>query len=166
MKTKEFDKSLVALEDSLIRFAHSLTPNNNDALDLVQDTFLKALVYKDQFEDNSNLRAWAFTIMRNTFINNYRKRVKQATTFDSSDNQFLINSRPDQLTPESSFSHSEISRKIGELEPEFRIPFQMHTSGYKYKEIAEGLNMKVGTVKSRIFFSRQKLMNELKEYDR
>lgn len=165
MEAKEFEESLIALEDSLVRFAHSLTLDSSDAKDLVQDTFLKALMYKDQFEDNTNLRAWAFTIMRNTFINNYRRNVKHATTFDKSDNQFLINSRPDMLTPESAFSHSEIGNKINQLDPEFRIPFQMHTAGFKYKEIAESLNLKIGTVKSRIFFSRQKLMDELREYE-
>ena len=95
MKTVQFNTDLLALEDSLIRFAYSLTSNECDAKDLVQDTFLKALVYREQFEDNTNLRAWAFAIMRNTFINNYRKNIKHATTFDSSDNQFLINSRQD-----------------------------------------------------------------------
>lgn len=166
MKTKQFDTDLLALEKSLNRFAFSLTANENDAKDLVQETFLKALIYKDQFEDNTNMRAWAFAIMRNTFINNYRKNVKHATTFDSSGNQFLINSRQDELTPESSFSANEISSKIDSLEPEFRIPFKMHASGFKYKEIADSLNLKIGTVKSRIFFSRQKLMEGLKDYDR
>ena len=165
MTSNDFATELISLEDSLERFAHSLTANREDAKDLVQDTFLKALTYMDQFEDNTNLKAWTFTILRNTFINNYRRSVKQKTTFDSSDNQFLINSRPDQMTPETTFSHSEISRKIDQLEPEFRIPFQMHTSGYKYKEIADKLNLKLGTVKSRIFFSRQKLMNVLKDYN-
>ena len=165
MTSNDFATELISLEDSLERFAHSLTANREDAKDLVQDTFLKALTYMDQFEDNTNLKAWTFTILRNTFINNYRRSVKQKTTFDSSDNQFLINSRPDQMTPETTFSHSEISRKIDQLEPEFRIPFQMHTSGYKYKEIADKLNLKLGTVKSRIFFSRQKLMDVLKDYN-
>lgn len=166
MKTKIFDSELIGLEDSLVRFAHSLTSNSDDAKDLVQETYLKALTYKEQFEDNTNLRAWAFAIMRNTFINNYRRNIKHATTFDSSDNQFLINSRPDQITPESSYSANEINRKIDSLDAEFRVPFQMHTSGYKYKEIAESLGLKIGTVKSRIFFSRQKLMEGLKDYDR
>jgi len=165
MKTDQFSTDLLALEESLNRFAYSLTSNESDAKDLVQETFLKALVYKEQYEDNTNLRAWAFAIMRNTFINNYRRNVKHATTFDSSDNQFLINSKPDQLTPESSYSANEINSKIDSLDPEFRIPFKMHTSGYKYKEIAESLNLKIGTVKSRIFFSRQKLMDGLKDYE-
>ena len=166
MTRNDFTTELISLEDSLERFAHSLTANRDDAKDLVQDTFLKALTYMEQYEENTNLKAWAFTIMRNTFINNYRRNVKQRTTFDNSDNQYLINSRPDQMTPESSFSHSEISRKIDQLEPEFRIPFQMHTSGYKYKEIAQTLNLKIGTVKSRIFFSRQKLMEVLQDYNK
>lgn len=165
MKRDDFTSELISLEDSLERFAHSLTTNKDDAEDLVQDTFLKALTYMEQFEDNTNLKAWTFTIMRNTFINNYRRNAKHKTTFDDSDNQYLINSRPDQMTPENAFSHSEISRKVDQLEPEFRIPFQMHTSGYKYKEIADKLNLKIGTVKSRIFFSRQKLMNVLKDYN-
>jgi len=165
MKTKQFDTDLLSLEDSLNRFAYSLTSNKSDAKDLVQETFLKALAYKEQYEDNTNLRAWAFTIMRNTFINNYRKNIKHATTFDSSDNQFLINSRPMQVTPETSYSANEINSKIDSLDPEFRIPFKMHTSGYKYKEIAESLNLKIGTVKSRIFFSRQRLMGLLKDYE-
>ena len=85
---------------------------------------------------------------------------------DGSDNQYIMNSRPTHLTPESDMAHSEVSRKVSQLEPEFRIPFQMHTQGYKYKEIAEKLNLKIGTVKSRIFFSRQKLMAALKDYEK
>jgi len=149
----------------LERFAYSLTANHEDARDLLQETYLKALTYKDKFEDNTNIKAWTFTIMKNTFINNYRKAVKQNTTFDSSDNQFMINSKSENYGPDSMYSHSEISKKIDALEDDFRLPFQMHTSGYKYKEIADKLNLKIGTVKSRIFFSRQKLMTALKDYE-
>ncbi len=167
MTAVEFHTQLIDLESNLERFAYSLTMNREDAKDLLQETYLKALMYQDKFEENTNLKAWTFTIMKNTFINNYRKSVKQNTTFDSSDNQYLMNSRPDNINnPEMEYSHSEISKKIDQLEDEFRIPFQMHTSGFKYKEIAEELNLKIGTVKSRIFFSRQKLMKTLKDYDR
>lgn len=164
MKTKVFKDELLNLQPSLERFAMSLTSNSEDSKDLVQETLLKALTYQDKYQDDTNLKAWAFTIMKNTFINNYRKAVKHSTVLDGTDNQYLINSRPAQLTPESEFSHNEVSRKINQLEPEFRIPFQMHTSGYKYKEIADKLNLKIGTVKSRIFFSRQKLIESLKDY--
>ncbi len=165
MSQHEFNQALIELEPNLERFAYSLTANHEDARDLLQETYLKALTYRDKFEDNTNIKAWTFTIMKNTFINNYRKSVKQNTTFDASTNQFLINSKPDSYGPDSMYSHSEISKKINELDDEFRIPFQMHTSGYKYKEIAEKLNLKIGTVKSRIFFSRQKLMSALKDYE-
>ena len=165
MSQQEFNTALIELEPNLERFAYSLTANHEDARDLLQETYLKALTYKDKFEDNTNIKAWTFTIMKNTFINNYRKAVKQNTTFDSSDNQFMINSKSENFGPDSMYSHSEISKKIDALEDDFRLPFQVHTSGYKYKEIADKLNLKIGTVKSRIFFSRQKLMTALKDYE-
>lgn len=165
MSQQEFNTALIELEPNLERFAYSLTANHEDARDLLQETYLKALTYKDKFEDNTNIKAWTFTIMKNTFINNYRKAVKQNTTFDSSDNQFMINSKSENYGPDSMYSHSEISKKIDALEDDFRLPFQMHTSGYKYKEIADKLNLKIGTVKSRIFFSRQKLMTALRDYE-
>jgi RNA polymerase sigma-70 factor (ECF subfamily) len=165
MTCNDFIHELISLENSLERFANSLTTNKEDAKDLVQDTFLKAIIYMDQYEDNTNLKAWTFTIMRNTFINNYRRNSKYNSTIDIDDHT-LINSRPDQITPEISFSQNEIKLKIDQLEPEFRIPFQMHAIGFKYKEIADKLNLKIGTVKSRIFFSRQKLMAALKDYAR
>ncbi len=165
MSQQEFNQALIELEPNLIRFAYSLTVNHEDAHDLLQETYLKALTYRDKFEDNTNIKAWTFTIMKNTFINNYRKTVKQSTSNDSSTNQFLLNSKPDGYGPDAMYSHSEISKKIDALDEDFRIPFQMHTEGYKYKEIAEKLNLKIGTVKSRIFFSRQKLMNTLKDYE-
>ena len=165
MSQAEFNTALIGLEPNLERFAYSLTSNIEDARDLLQETYLKALTYRDKFEDDTNMKAWTFTIMKNTFINNYRKAVKQNTTFDSSDNQFLMNSRAEANGPDSQFSHNEINKKIQELDDDFRVPFQMHTSGYKYKEIAEELNLKIGTVKSRIFFSRQKLMNALPDYE-
>lgn len=166
MKVTVFTNELMSLQPSLERFAMSLTANGEDAKDLVQETLLKALTYQDKYQDNTNLKAWAFTIMKNTFINSYRKTVKHGMVLDGSDNQYLMNSRPTQLTPESDMAHDEVRRKINQLEPEFRIPFQMHTQGYKYKEIAEKLNLKIGTVKSRIFFSRQKLMTALKDYEK
>jgi len=165
MSQVEFNTALIDLEPNLERFAYSLTANHEDALDLLQETYLKALTYRDKFEDNTNIKAWTFTIMKNTFINNYRKSVKQNTTFDSTDNQFLMNSKPEGNGPESQYSHNEVSKHVDNLDDEFRIPFQMHTSGYKYKEIAEKLDLKIGTVKSRIFFSRQKLMSTLHGYE-
>jgi len=158
MTAVEFQYKLINLQDNLMRFAYSLTADKDDAKDLVQETYLKALTNRDKFADETNMKAWTFTIMKNTFINNYRKANKKDTTINSSDNQLLLNSKPENNGPESQYSHNEINKQIEELSDNFRIPFQMHTSGYKYKEIAKKLNLNIGTVKSRIFLSRKQLM--------
>ena len=166
MTTMEFNSKLIDMEDNLERFALSLTSNRDEAKDLLQETYLKALTYKDKFVEFTNLKAWAFTIMKNTFINNYRKSIRENTSVDNTkDLYFLNNVRESQLvSPDSNFAYKEINKAINELEDEFKIPFRMHTEGYKYKEIAETLDLKIGTVKSRIFFTRKKLMETLRDF--
>jgi RNA polymerase sigma factor (sigma-70 family) len=168
MTQYEFNNSLLEMKSNLQRFAMSLTSDRDTALDLVQDTYLKAITYKDKFVDYTNLKAWVFTIMKNTFINNYRRNVKENTIIDGTQDLYYINQPHDKgfISPESSFSESEIERAIDSLSDEFRIPFRMHVDGFKYKEIADELGLKIGTVKSRIFFTRQKLMLILKDYVR
>jgi len=166
MTAIEFNHQLMTMNDSLNRYAYSLTARREDALDLTQETYLKALTNRDKFTDFTNLKAWIFTIMKNTFINNYRKNARENTAFDNTkDLYFLNNSRISPVpAPDSVLSAEEISRKIDSLEEEFRIPFQMFFSGYKYKEIADELDLNIGTVKSRIFFSRKNLMDALKDH--
>jgi RNA polymerase sigma-70 factor, ECF subfamily len=168
MTQYEFNNSLLEMKSNLQRFAMSLTSDRDTALDLVQDTYLKAITYKDKFVDYTNLKAWVFTIMKNTFINNYRRNVKENTIIDGTQDLYYINQPHDKgfISPESSYSESEIERAIDSLSDEFRVPFRMHIDGYKYKEIADELGLKIGTVKSRIFFTRQKLMLILKDYVR
>jgi RNA polymerase sigma-70 factor (ECF subfamily) len=168
MTQYEFNNSLLEMKSNLQRFAMSLTSDRDTALDLVQDTYLKAITYKDKFIDYTNLKAWVFTIMKNTFINNYRRNVKENTIIDGTQDLYYINQPHDKgfISPESSFSENEIEKAIDSLSDEFRIPFRMHVDGYKYKEIADELGLKIGTVKSRIFFTRQKLMLILKDYVR
>lgn len=163
MTVIEFNQQLVNLEKNLTRFAYSLTSNHEDAIDLVQETYLKALTARKQFTDQTNLKAWTFTILKNTFINNYRKMVKQNTTFDNTTDLYLLNKGDESsvFQPDAGISMNEITRKIESLEDRFRIPFELYTSGYKYKEIAEEMDLNIGTVKSRIFFSRKKLMKAL-----
>ena len=91
MKAVEFNDQLIGLKSNLHRFALSLTADEDDAKDLLQETYLKALSYRDKFIDYSNLKAWTFTIMKNTFINNYRRNVKQNTTFDTTKDLYFIN---------------------------------------------------------------------------
>ena len=162
----EFNHKLISLEPNLERFAISLTSDREKAKDLLQDTFMKAIMYRDKFEAFTNLKAWTFTIMKNTFINNYRRAVRENTTMDNTKDLYYINKPKDfgYDSPESDLSVKEIRKAIDKLEDEFRVPFEMHNAGYKYKEIANELNLKIGTVKSRIFFTRKKLMDSLKDY--
>ena len=162
----EFNHKLISLEPNLERFAISLTSDREKAKDLLQDTFMKAIMYRDKFEAFTNLKAWTFTIMKNTFINNYRRAVRENTTMDNTKDLYYINKPKDfgYDSPESDLSVKEIRKAIDKLEDEFRVPFEMHNAGYKYKEIADELNLKIGTVKSRIFFTRKKLMDSLKDY--
>lgn len=104
--------------------------------------------------------------MKNTFINNYRRSVKENTIIDGSADLYFINLPQESgfVSPESNYSEAEINRTIDGLEDEFKIPFRMHLQGFKYKEIAEKLDLKIGTVKSRIFFTRKKLMEILTDY--
>jgi RNA polymerase sigma-70 factor (ECF subfamily) len=165
MSTMDFNRQLTSLQDNLKYFATTLTQNEEEAKDLVQETYLKALTYRDKFEDNTNLKAWTYTIMKNTFINNYRRNSKVSMIVDNTADLYFLNSskRSEEANPESVFSHKEVSNVVSNLEDEHRIPFQMHHQGFKYKEIAEHLNLSIGTVKSRIFFSRKKLMKKLNE---
>jgi RNA polymerase sigma factor (sigma-70 family) len=167
MTAMEFNYQLTNLSGNLERFALSLTSNSEDAKDLLQETFAKAITYRDKFEDNTNLKAWTFTIMKNTFINNYRRAVKANTTFDNTDDLYYLNLNKEATfeTPDSQYSVKEIQKTIDALDDDFKMPFLMHTQGYKYKEIADTLDLKIGTVKSRIFFTRKKLMEKLKGYD-
>lgn len=168
MTQYEFNSNLIQMKTNLQRFAMSLTSDRDSALDLVQDTYLKAITYKDKFVDYTNLKAWVFTIMKNTFINNYRRNVKENTIIDGTQDLYYLNQPHDKgfISPESRYAEGEIENAIDSLSDEFRVPFRMHIEGYKYKEIANKLGLKIGTVKSRIFFTRQKLMLLLKDYGR
>ncbi len=162
MKSNTFQKEIIELEKNLSRYAYSLTSNRDDAKDLVQETFFKALNNQEKFNEHTNIKAWVYTIMKNTFINDYRRRTKRQTLFNDDVHEYVMNSRPSDLGPETDFGFRELNSVVNELEPEFRIPFQMHDNGYKYQEIADELGLHLGTVKSRIHFSRQKLIEKLK----
>ena len=163
-QTKMFTIELIALQSRLEKYAMSLTSDYDDAQDLVQETLLKALIHQNKFQKDTNLKAWVFTIMKNTFINTYHKTIMHETISNSADeNQYLINRYPAQVASESDYLHRELYREINALDADFRIPFKMYAVGYKYKEIADRLNLKIGTVKSRIYLSKQKLIAALRD---
>jgi len=167
MTAVEFNSKLIGLHENLSYFANTLTNNREEAKDLIQETYLKALINKDKFEANTNLKAWTYTIMKNTFINNYRRNQKANTIVDTTEDLYFLNiPRSSNFeSPDSQLQKKEIQTNIAKLEEDQRMPFEMHNEGYKYKEIAESLNLSIGTVKSRIFFTRKKLMESLKEFD-
>ncbi|MDE6629158.1 MAG: sigma-70 family RNA polymerase sigma factor [Muribaculaceae bacterium] len=166
MSASNFQTKLLGLQDNLLNFAYMLTSNRDDAYDLLQDTTLKALDNQDKYVENVNFKGWVFTIMRNIFINNYRKVVRSATVIDQTDDLYHLNLPQESGldTPEGSVAAGEISAAINSFSDEYRIPFSMHVAGYKYNEIAEKMNLPLGTVKSRIFFARQRLQKILKDY--
>ena len=168
MTDADFNNRLLELESNLKRFALSLTSDMSAANDLLQETYLKALLHKDQFAESSNLKAWAFTIMKNTFVNIYRKNSRLTNSIDGPKELNPLNLRKDafHFGPETEMAENEIIEAIEALDDDLKIPFRMHTEGYKYKEIAEQLDLKIGTVKSRIFFTRKKLMSSLESYKR
>ncbi len=162
----QFNNALLSLKDKLHYYALSLTSDTERANDLLQETMLKALMYRDKFTQNTNFKAWIYTIMKNTFINDYRRSVKTKNTFDYSNNDFHLLFSKDKVypAPDSFYSSKEIHASIEALEDDYKVPFTMFLEGYKYKEIAEKLNLPLGTVKSRIFFTRKKLEKSLHEF--
>lgn len=161
MGTAKFQSDLMSIQTNLLNFAYMLTSNRDDAYDLLQDTILKALDNEDKFAENTNFKGWVFTIMRNIFINNYRRAGRAVTVVDTTENLYHLNiSQNSGLeTPEGSYAAAEITQAINEFPDEYRIPFNMHVQGYKYNEIAEHMQLPLGTVKSRIFFARKKLQS-------
>ncbi len=166
MANANFQSRLMALQANMLNFAYMLTSNRDDAYDLLQDTTLKALDNADKYVDNTNFKGWVFTIMRNIFINNYRRVVRSATVVDQTEDLYHLNISQDSGidSPEGSYAAQEISDAIAEFPEKYRVPFSMHVAGYKYNEIAEKMDLPLGTVKSRIFFARQQLQERFSDY--
>ena len=163
MSTAEFGVILDNQNDFLKQLALKLTKQLDDAEDLMQDTYYKALKNQDKYEQGTNLKGWLYTIMRNTFINNYRKKKVQNTFVDETENNYFIdqgiNNRVDHA--DRNVDQEYIMRQIDTIEKNYVEAFMMHYNGYKYEEIAEILDIPLGTVKSRIFLARKKMMEKL-----
>jgi len=166
MSAIEFKDMLVENAEFLKPFAINLTRDNEAAKDLYQETLYKALANQEKYNVGTNIKAWLFTIMRNIFINNYRRKVKQNTIFDSTPNDFLLNNK--QVTvannAESQLNMKEIRQAISDLPQIFKTPFLLYFEGYKYHEIAEALEEPLGTIKSRIHFARKLLKEQIHRY--
>ena len=159
MSNLEFNAQFNQLSSLLHAFAYNLTKNQEDAKDLFQETAYRAMTNREKFRPGTNFKAWLFTIMKNIFINNYRKKVKANTIMDSTDNLFYINSGATTIgnDGDSNIMMKELTGMIDGLDESIRIPFLMHYQGFKYQEIADYFDLPLGTVKSRIFFARKEL---------
>ncbi|NUQ22912.1 MAG: RNA polymerase sigma factor [Saprospiraceae bacterium] len=166
MSQLEFNSQLNQMSSLLQAFAYNLTKNGEDAKDLYQETAYRALTNSDKFRPGTNFKAWLFTIMKNIFINNYRKKAKANTIMDSTDNLYYINSGSTMIGngAESNILIGELTGMIDTLDDSIRIPFLMHYQGFKYQEIADALDLPLGTVKSRIFFARKELKDQISRH--
>ncbi len=163
---KIFENKLIDLQNNMMNFALTLTSNREEAKDLLQETTLRALDNKEKYYENVNFKGWVFTIMHNIFVNNYRRVVRSQTMIDQTENLYHLNMPQDSGfdSPEGAYTVAEIVKVINNFSDEYRLPFSMHVSGFKYEEIAQQLGLPIGTVKSRIFFARKRLQELLADY--
>ena len=142
--TSTFSVDVVAYREQLRYYALSLTSNVEEANDLVQETMLKAFMHENRFQADTNLKAWLYTILRNIFINNYRRSIKFRSIVDLGTDigqAELPQSSKDSFNPESAFRYKEIYTEMDALSEDFRVPLKMCFEGYKYKEISDEPNL-------------------------
>lgn len=158
--------TLDKIAKSLRPFALRLTKDADDADDLLQETMLKAFTNHEKFADGTNLKAWLYTIMKNTFITNYQRDQRRNTFIDTTENMHFLNNSNHQTENlvNSTFMMEDINFAIDRLEDCYRDPFIMHYRGFKYHEIADRLNIPIGTVKNRIHIARKELKDCLMQY--
>jgi RNA polymerase sigma-70 factor (ECF subfamily) len=168
MSTAEFSTLVIAQRSFMKELAMKLTRSLDDAEDLIQDTCLKAIRNQEKFQEGTNIKGWLYTIMKNTFINNYRRKKYQNTFVDETENSYFLDSRQTAKGEgaEGDLNHEYIMQVIDSVDRTYVEAFMMHFNGYKYEEIAEQLDIPLGTVKSRIFLARKKLMSRLAEFRR
>jgi RNA polymerase sigma factor (sigma-70 family) len=166
MSSLEFNQLLVNNADFLKPFAITLTRDSEAAKDLFQETLYRALANREKYNVGTNIKAWLYTIMRNIFINNYRRKSKQKTIFDNTPNDFLLNNNQTVVagTAESNLRIKDLQLAIHKLPEIFRNPFLLYFDGFKYHEIADMLREPLGTIKSRIHFARKLLKTQIERY--
>lgn len=163
MTTAEFRTKVIEVVERLRPIALNLTRDEEDANDLAQETMYKALSNQDKFKTGTNLQAWLYTIMKNIFINDYRRQKKRGAMVDNTESYQGIENAAVKWTNEGEHSMhmKDIDKALNKISSAYSHPFLRHYEGYKYDEIAEELNLPVGTVKSRIHLARKQLQKKL-----
>ena len=166
MSPIEFNQMLLTNAEFLRPFAITLTRDNETAKDLFQETLFRAFANREKYNVGTNIKAWLYTIMRNIFINNYRRKARQNTVLDHTPNEFLIdyNRTTSSNGAEANLQLKEIQTSIHELPDIFKKPFLLYFDGFKYHEIADMLKEPLGTIKSRIHFARRLLKAQIQRY--
>jgi RNA polymerase sigma-70 factor (ECF subfamily) len=159
MTNQEFTAKTRELNNLLFAFALRLTRSRQDAEDLMQETKIKAYKYRENFAPGTNFKSWISTIMRNTFINQYRKaKTRRHLNQPTSEvTQNIISKNVVSNSGEQNLRMQEMKRMMNSIGKIYSIPFMMFYNGYEYQEIAKNLNIPIGTVKSRIFSARVKM---------
>jgi RNA polymerase sigma-70 factor, ECF subfamily len=169
----EFEREAVPHMDALYNFALKMTGDSDDANDLLQETYLKAFRFFDKFEKGTNCKAWLFSIMKNTFINTYRKQSKEPDKVDYEDienfyENIKASSTDDAHLEKEIFDNlldDELSEAISGLPEDFRTVILLcDIEGYSYEEIADFVDIPVGTVRSRLHRARKMLYTKLYKY--
>lgn len=166
MSKTEFSNMIVNYQSFLEQLAMKLTKSVEDSNDLIQETYFKAIKNSDKFQEGTNIKGWLYTIMKNTFINAYRKKKNQNTFVDETENKYFLNLRESEktATTDSLVDTEYLMRQIHSVDKTYIETFMMYYNGYKYEEIAEIMGIPLGTVKSRIFLARRKMMDKLQDY--
>ena len=169
----EFEKEAVPFMDAVYNFALRMTNDEDDADDLVQETFLKAFRFFDKFEKGTNCKAWLFRILKNSYINDYRKHTKEPDRVDYEDVQnFYETIKSDEVETthyeQDAFANlldDEISEALSELPEDFRtVIILSDIEGFTYEEISDFVDIPVGTVRSRLHRARKMLYSQLYDY--
>lgn len=162
MSCLEFDRYFIQYKNVLFACALKLTQKPEDAKDLVQETALRAFANRNQFKAGSNFRAWTLVIMRNTYINQWRKKKKRTHIVNVDEYLYALPNKTVPNTGEESLMLNEMEDMIDNIGEAYSVPIQMLYQGYQYKEIASYLMLPIGTIKSRIFFARQQIKKQMK----